>query len=231
MSIGNFVKYRFLDFMELVRNKKGNIEGKLFLKYKNYTIISNNCWGGWVYRYYGHKYSSPTVGNFIMSSDYLKFVKNLKHYMETELVFISPAEAHDKEWLEENVPKFGQYPIGRLEDVDIHFLHAADNMQAYSDWNRRKSRIDYSRIIVKFSTQNHWTSDQCIEFMDWNFPDENKLFFTTKRLINKDYEKVFKRDNGLADTRDEGRFYQKYVNMTRVINHSVDTKKYFMDDM
>lgn len=45
MSIRNFVKYRFLDFMELVRNKKGNIEGRLFLKYKDFTIISNNCWG------------------------------------------------------------------------------------------------------------------------------------------------------------------------------------------
>lgn len=226
MSVRNFIKYRCLDLSEYLRNKKGKLEGH-FLKNKNYTIISNNCWGGWVYRYYGKKYSSPTVGNFIMSSDYLRFIKNLKHYMETDLVFILPDEAHDKEWLKENVPKFGQYPIGRIDDVDVHFLHASGNDQAYSDWNRRKARIDYSRIIVKFSTQNHWTKDQCIDFMNWDFPAENKLFFTTRKIIDTDYEKVFMRDAGLSDTRDEGRFYQKYVNMTKVINGSVDTKDYF----
>ena len=40
---------------------------------KNFTIISNNCWAGWVYRRYNIEYKTPTVGLFIMPDDYMIF--------------------------------------------------------------------------------------------------------------------------------------------------------------
>lgn len=47
------------------------------IKNKDFTIISNNCWGGYVYRYYGLEYNSPTIGGYFFSEDYIKFLKNL----------------------------------------------------------------------------------------------------------------------------------------------------------
>ena len=44
----------------------------------DFSIISNNCWAGWVYRRYGIEYRTPTVGLFIMPSDYIIFLKNLQ---------------------------------------------------------------------------------------------------------------------------------------------------------
>lgn len=39
----------------------------------DFSIISNNCWGGHVYRRYGLPYTSPTVGMYFFSEDYINF--------------------------------------------------------------------------------------------------------------------------------------------------------------
>ena len=44
------------------------------LKQTDFTIISNNCWGGMIYESYGLSKQSPTVGMFFMAPDYIKFV-------------------------------------------------------------------------------------------------------------------------------------------------------------
>ena len=44
------------------------------LKERDFTIISNNCWGGICYEYYGLQKLSPTVGLYFFSEDYIKFV-------------------------------------------------------------------------------------------------------------------------------------------------------------
>lgn len=47
------------------------------LKNTEFTIISNNCWGGFIYQKYGLKYQSPTIGLFFMGKDYIKFCSNV----------------------------------------------------------------------------------------------------------------------------------------------------------
>lgn len=59
------------------------------LNNKNFTIISNNCWGGHVYRYFNLPYDSPTIGLYLFSADYIKFIGNLKYYIEKEITFIN----------------------------------------------------------------------------------------------------------------------------------------------
>ena len=51
------------------------------LKNKNFTIICDNCWAGKVYQELGLPYQTPFVGMFIFSPDYIKMLKNLKHYL------------------------------------------------------------------------------------------------------------------------------------------------------
>lgn len=47
------------------------------IKNKEVTIISNNCFAGMFYKYYGLKFNSPTIGLFIRSSEYIKFLECL----------------------------------------------------------------------------------------------------------------------------------------------------------
>ena len=44
------------------------------LKYTDFTIISNNCWGGMIYESYNSPKESPTVGMFFMAKDYIEFL-------------------------------------------------------------------------------------------------------------------------------------------------------------
>ena len=83
------------------------------LKDTSFTVISNNCWGGMLYESYYLPKESPTVGLFIMASDYIKFISDLKGYLKSELTFIDPA---DSKWFEEvsDDKSYGTYPVGKL---------------------------------------------------------------------------------------------------------------------
>lgn len=86
----------------------------------NFTIISNNCWGGMTYETYNLPKQSPTVGLFFMAEDYIKFISDLKGYLSEDLRFISPRDSKWRNAKEiKNDSHFGQYPIGKLGDIEI----------------------------------------------------------------------------------------------------------------
>ena len=114
---------------------------KKFLKNYNFTIISNNCWGGMIYESYNLQKQSPTIGVFFMAQDYIKFLKDLREYIQCELEFISPNESRWKDYVK-NDSRFGNYPIGKLKDIEIFFLHYKSEEEAREKWERRCKRIN-----------------------------------------------------------------------------------------
>lgn len=142
----------------------------------DFTIISNNCWGGFIYQSYGIEYKTPTIGLFFMADDYIKFVYNMKEYINLPLEFI---EAKESKYLEhfKNDKNFGTYPIGKLRDVEIHFLHYTSEKEALDKWNRRVKKINWNRLLFKFNDQNLCTKDHIKKFND--LPEKNKICFTS----------------------------------------------------
>ena len=67
------------------------------LKSTNFTIISNNCWGGMIYESYNLPKESPTVGLFFMAKDYIEFLSDLKGYINGKPTFINPEESRWKD--------------------------------------------------------------------------------------------------------------------------------------
>ncbi len=165
------------------------------LKNKDFTIISNNCWGGCVYDKYALPYRTPTVGLWIPAQDYLKFVRDLRGYLNEELVQISYKESHVKEMLLEREAegrydkKLDDFVIGRIGDVDIIFLHYETFEEAKEKWNRRKGRINYNNIIVKYNDQNGFQLDDFYEFEGLEY--QNKLFFTSNKKLKGDSRVFF----------------------------------------
>ncbi|MBQ6250264.1 DUF1919 domain-containing protein [Ruminococcus sp.] len=147
----------------------------------DFTIISNNCWGGCVYDQYGLQYRTPTIGLWMGAEDYIKFISDLDRYLNSELVQISCEEFHLYSVVKARHER-GKYDkplsemvFGRLDDVDIFFLHYSTFEEAKQKWDRRKKRIDRKNIIYKFNDQN------CFEkrfFEDFSRIDGKKLFFT-----------------------------------------------------
>lgn len=188
---------------------------------ENFTIISNNCWGGTIYESYGIKKQSPTVGMFFMPEDYLKFVANLDYYLKQPLEFINPDDSKWRHILQVK-NNWKTYLIARLDDVELQMLHHHDEVVAQKKWESRIKRVNREKLIFKFNDQNGATKEQIDKFM--NLPLKNKLCFVS----DEDYQVT----NDVIVIKQPGKYkgcgimasrepfgHSKHINITNYINN------------
>ena len=188
------------------------------LKSENFTIISNNCWGGLICESYGVQKTSPTIGCYFVAEEYIKFLSNLRYYtQECEIKFVSPAEAKHKDYYR-NDKTFGSYPIALIGDVEIAMLHYHSEEEAKEKWERRCKRINFNKLLVKMNDQNECNEEHLHKFCELDF--KNKLFFTVHKSWKKaDYVKIFKKKGPHINSLMEpfGKGYNN-VNITNILN-------------
>lgn len=106
------------------------------------TIISDDCWGGYVYHYLGLEFSSPLINTAWDKTEFSKFIQDPLFYLQTELTMVQEGDL-----------RRGIWPIGRLgtakKNVQIQFVHNVDFMEAEQQWIRRKKRMNQNNILVK----------------------------------------------------------------------------------
>ena len=148
----------------LRRNQLNNID---------FSIISNNCWGGYVYRRYGLEYSSPTVGLYFYADDYIRFISNLRHYLSIPIKVENAKTSkyyHDLTYKGE-----GNIPVGHLEDIEVMFLHYKTLEEAETKWTRRCERVNYDNLIIKMSEQNQCNEEHLSFFQRLDLPAKKIL--------------------------------------------------------
>lgn len=98
----------------------------LFISRENVPIIiSNNCWGAGIYQNLKMQYITPFVGLYILPDDYVKLVKGFERYINAEII----------------ISKVDDYPIGKLDDITIYFLHYSNAEEAKIKFARRMKRL------------------------------------------------------------------------------------------
>jgi len=188
-----------------------------FLKNKNFTIISNNCWGGRVYQRYGLPYTSPTIGLLLFADEYIKFVSNMKYYLSLDLEFIPKTESRYYEYYTE---KDKYYPIGVLGDIEIVFLHYKSEDEAREKWNRRKQRINWNNLIVKFNDQNRATEEHIRAFD--SLPYKNKLCFVAHPVEGTESTIQFTEFQNEKFVKNDITSYKRYINIDKYLNEHRD---------
>ena len=113
---------------------------RMKLNRADFTVISNNCWAGSVYRYFGLPYLSPTAGLYFFASDYIKFVSNLQHYVNSELEFVPAVDSAHADVLSRRNEL--DKVVAKLDDIEIVFLHYPTPEEAAKKWKRRCARIN-----------------------------------------------------------------------------------------
>lgn len=88
--------------------------------------------------------------------------------MKIEIEFVDPENSKYKKDITD-YGIYGKYPIGILNEIEIHFLHYKDNDEALKKWERRKNRINYHNLIIKYNDQNLATIDDIREFSELDF--------------------------------------------------------------
>ena len=179
-----------------------------------FTIISNNCWAGHVYRYYHLPYDTPTIGLYFFSEDYIKFIYNLRHYMDAELRFIKYT---DSKYSEEIVKSHQEeVPIGRLDDIEIVFLHYHSEKEAKEKWNRRKLRIHWDNLYFKMSEQNQCSLEHLKAFdrLDTSkkFVFVSKNYELTSQILFKDSDSM---GGGVSNDTTE---FRRFISLTNWLN-------------
>lgn len=155
--------------IDIVSNLNLDWEKYLLLKKRGITIFSNNCWGGVVYHYYRLPFMSPFINMSESDVDYLKFLSNPKKYLNSELEFVKYSQANNH-----------GYPIGRLDDTLLHFIHYSTFGEAIDKWNTRVKRIEWDNLVVMMISDN----EECIkQFCE--LPYTYKICFTTCDIMNE----------------------------------------------
>lgn len=117
---------------------------------QNISIISQNCWGSWVYHRLGLEFSSPFIKTWISEEDFWKMCIDLKEYMDQDVQLIK---------YEYNYNTQKMYPIGSLKDIEIHFFHEDTIEEALKKWNRRRERINYDNLMFVGFSEDRNTLD------------------------------------------------------------------------
>lgn len=74
----------------------------------------------------GERFNSPTVNLFFGAEDYIKFLEKLDYYLGQTLV----ETQSDKD-----------YPVAKLDDITIYFMHYPSFDEAKRIWEKRTERI------------------------------------------------------------------------------------------
>lgn len=146
---------------------------RIGLKNRDFTIISNNCWAGFVYRRFNLPYQTPFLGLFLPAPCFIELLEDFENNMKKDLHFISVKESvyYAKINISGRV-----YPIGVLgKNIEIHFLHYKTPEEAKETWNRRKKRINPNNMLVKFAEMDCCNSELIKKFE--KLPFKNKICF------------------------------------------------------
>ena len=146
------------------------------LKNKNFTIICNNCLGGFIYHDLGCQFLSPTINLFFSTDDFILFAKNLKYYINCELV--------------EYIDKNKDYPLGILKskdknhkDVILNFQHYKNFNEAKEKWETRCKRINFENICIIMEFYDD-VYDEKLLYDFQEIPYKSKIVITHKPYNN-----------------------------------------------
>lgn len=192
---------------------------RLIYKNKEFVIISNNCWGAELYKRLGVEYNTPFVGLFIFGPDYLKLLENLDYFLKCELTF-----KNESKWVDHSL----NYPIGLLDDIEIHFMHYKDEKEAWHKWGRRLDRMnkitDKNKYFFKICDRDFVDSDILKKFHD--LPYKNKISFGISKLNLQNHFKIKENENNktVPDGITLYRYSYKYIDVLEWINSENITK-------
>lgn len=180
----------------------------------DFTIISNNCWGGKCYEYFGLPKMSPTVGMYIFAEDYIKLIQDLRRYMSMELKMIPAEQSRYSEELRKKEQL--HVPVGVLGgDIEIVFLHYKDPEIAKEKWDRRVNRINWDNLIIKFSYMNFCNDSHIHQFE--KIQGIKKFCFSGKSF--PEYPDVYLVPGNADGQVDNDTFYwNRYIDVLSLLN-------------
>lgn len=145
----------------------------------------------------------------------MKFLSDLGGHLAAELM---PLRVKDSRYADILYPKYGDSVVlGRVLDAEIVFLHYSSFEEAKEKWDRRKTRVNYDNLLVKFNDQNGFQPEDYDTFAA--LPFSHKVFFTAHReLKGKPYAVYFDCYEKQGYVVDDIKPSDRYFNLKKYLN-------------
>ncbi|MBO7467833.1 MAG: DUF1919 domain-containing protein [Bacteroidaceae bacterium] len=141
------------------------------LKNKSFSILAPTCIAGVIYHELGQQFLSPTINLWMYDKDFLRFVHNLRHYLNSKLRFVQGIDDTPTAW---------------LDDILIHFNHYHSEEEAATKWYERAKRVNYDNLFIIMADQPDGgviTHEDMLSLKE--IPCKGKIVFSVK-----DYDDV-----------------------------------------
>lgn len=169
--------------LQKIKYQIKKVYDRLTLRNKNMTILCSCCLGGMLYHDYRLKFLSPTINLIISPKHFIKFCANLNHYLNNELVEIEYNDIKDDLYIKEHFPNGISFPIGKLDDIYLLFVHYETFEKAKNKFENRAKRINFNNIFLILFDEAE-DIEILKEFDKLNY--KNKLYMVKSDYLNKD---------------------------------------------
>lgn len=207
--------------IKIARDFEKYIKGKvnrLLLKRDDFTIVSNNCWGTFIYKKFGLNYQSPFINLVIFAPDYIELLEDFSLEVLQKISFIEHKKSKHKEELISLGIYESDYPIGILDNkYELHFLHYNSQSDAKEKWLRRVGRINFDNLIFKFSDGDKFEDSMAERFNSLKF--KNKVCFTSKEFKELESVIYLERFKSSSRVRDEWKVTKKEFDVVTFLNN------------
>jgi uncharacterized protein (DUF1919 family) len=148
-----------------LRNRLGASLLRAGLEDREFTVLSNDCWGQALYEGYGMPCLTPLVGAGMYADCFLRFLGNIEGYLRSPLRFVAETRyAALGRIRSQRAAQNGLWPIAVLgDDVEVHFLHFRTEDESRRSWDAGCERLHLKRIAVKFSADKDGATQDHIE--------------------------------------------------------------------
>ena len=185
----------------------------------NETVIANNCIGGSILHDLGMVFSTPTINLQILPREYIRFCRDFRHYMESDVVeykHLSDIHKYDLINMFGHVP-VNEFPYGLCDDILIVFQHYKTFDEAKEAWNRRKARVNYDHIGFIFYIAWEHDKHKAKQFLDLGL--KNPVVFTERFNVAEPHFRIDPPEGGhFLDIAPNGKkYYAQYFNPQKYI--------------
>ena len=122
----------------------------------NFTILSQNCVGGVIYKNLGLPFLTPTINCFIEDESFAKLVEKPRFYLSKSAEPLIDCYV-------DSIDSSITYPKIKIEDIEICCLHYKNCNEAVAAWNRRRTRVNFDNLYIM---ANSWNTHGKKELID-----------------------------------------------------------------
>ena len=183
-SILLFTKFR--NWFNRQMRKSINQKNQQRLSNHEMSVIASNCNGALILHDLGEQFRSPFVNLYLEPTDFVKYLQNMTAYNQMELGFITT----DKQ----------PYPVGKLSDITIHFMHYHSEQEAKAKWKDRLQRLNLDNLFIMMTDRDGCTQQDLQDFDQ--LPFKHKVVFTHKpypEIKSSFYIKGFEKQGQVGD--------------------------------